>query len=225
MMSKRQEITDNDRHELEILTQAYLNQNRNLTIDFFNHSANRNGYSVAAEYCYLKNGDDCLEKYDEILKLARNIFDNKRIEFSNFVVNIDEQKCGKEKYSTIEGFVYNYSCDSETMIYEIKDAYYKNYKYVVEFYASSARQKPVENLKKCDEYKKSLGYKLELIDFKQNVFYDKTVTRCCSDECILEGINSLKDEILDQIKEDEKVYKMTFEKKDDHFVYSKIYEV
>ncbi len=217
------EVSAEEKLDLKLLTKAYLNQNKNIAIQkkLFG-SNNINEFAVAANYYYLKKGIDHLNEYDSILKVGRKIFNNKSLNFSNFEVNIDEKSCGKEKYTTLEGIIYNDECDKELLIYEIGDIYKQGNNYVVEFYASKAVQKLISSNKECDNYEKSVAYNLTLTDLENNEFFNELYSRCCLDNCLVEGIDSLKDDILKQMKMHNHIYKLVFQKNENDFVYDKL---
>ena len=225
-MNEKKEVSVAEKFELEHLTIAYLNQNNNKPISsFLFHNADDHKYEVAAEYYYLKNGKEHLDEYDKILELSRLIFDDKKIEVTNFVINIDQEKCGKEKYSTIEGFINNSSCDLDGLFYEIVAIYKQNFEYVVEFYASTAIQEEVEATEICESFETPLSYNLKLIDLEGEEFYKKSESKCCSSNCALEGVNSFKKDIITHAKSNNKLYKMIFDKKGDYFVFSELKKV
>lgn len=221
--NEKKEVLAEEKFELELLTMAYLDQNVGLAIDdnSFNEAISSE-YKVAAEYYYLKNGKDHLNEYDEILSVAKILFNSRKVKFSNFVINTDDGRCGKEKYSTLEGTIYSSNCDPTAIIYEIITTYYQNYEYVVEFYAANAVQEQIESPLKCNDFELPFSYSLQLTDLEKNLFYDKTHSKCCTSECSLEGIKPLKDEILSQIKSNGSIYKMIFKKANENFVFSKI---
>ena len=222
-MNEKIDVSPEEKFELENLTISYLNQNNDTSIDtFLLHEAANRKYEVAAEYYFIKNGRDHLDEYDKILELSRKIFDDKKVEITNFTVNVDPKRCGKEKYSTIEGFIKSDTCDLSGIVYEIVSTYKQNSKYVVEFYASKAVQERAESTDTCENFETPFSYKLTLSDLKNEQYYSKTEFKCCSDNCKLEGINSLKVNIISQIKNYKKLYKMTFEKNGDNFVFLKI---
>ena len=220
---EKTEVSISEQEDLKLLTMAYLNQNKSISLSkFFKNEVKSNQFNVAAEYYYLKNGLEHINEYDKILELSKKIFDNKNIEFSNFVINIDSEKCGKEKYSTLSGNVYNAECDQEDLVYEINDIYYQDNKYVVEFFASLASQKKVGAEKLCGEFEVSLSYNLKLTNLNSETFYDENYSRCCESDCVLKGIKPLNSEILSHIKSHRFIYKLFFKKVDDNFVFFKI---
>lgn len=225
-LNEKIEVSPDEKFDLTLLTMAYLNQNKNLSInDYLFNKAESNKYNVAAEYYYLLNGRDHLNEYDKILDIAKVIFDDKKIEVSNFVVNIDKQKCGKEKYSTIEGLVYSDKCDSEEVVYELLDTYSQGDEYVVEFYAATAVQEVSDTDEKCENFETPLSYNLSLINLERKTFYSKNEFSCCTSNCFLEGIEPLRNEILNHIKSNEIIYKLTFRKVEKNFVFYKIKKV
>lgn len=220
------EVSSEEKLDLKLLTMAYLNQNNGLTInDYLFHEAANHKYEVAAEYYYLINGREHLNEYDKILELSKKIFNDKKVNFANFSINIDDEKCGKEKYSTIDGIVSSSNCDLKEVIYEIIDTYYQNSEYVVEFYASTAIQERVYPTIICDNFETPLNYNLRIVDLENTEYYSESKERCCSDECNLEGVKPLRTEIIYSIKENKKIYKMTFKKIDDYFVFLKVNKV
>jgi len=217
------EVLEFEKQELKLLTESYLIQNKYLKLNkIFSTPTSDNRFAVAAEYYYLKNDKDVLSDYEAILEIAKEIFDEEYIDFSNFEINVDEEKCGKEKYSTINGFSYNDQCDTTEMVYEIKDIYKSNEEYVVEFYATTAVQTPISSTKKCDNFKKALSYNLTLTNLLDKEFYNEDYARCCEDDCELEGIYSLQKDILNQLKNQNIIYKMIFSKNESNFVYKEI---
>ena len=224
-LAEEREVTAEEKVDLNFLTEAYLNQNKDISIiGLLSKSATNQKYAVAADYYYLKNGKDHLNEYDKILEIAKLIFNDKKIEITNFVLNVDKDKCGKEKYSTIEGFINKENCDSKETIYEIISTYNQNSEYVVEFYASTAIQEEIEASMECESFSRPFSYKLRLVDFKEEEYYSKDESRCCSNDCSLEGISPFRVNLVSQVKTNNKIYKMTFDKIDDHFVFSKISE-
>ena len=219
--SEKIEISEQESEELKILTMAYLNQNQDLEISrFFKTKANLNKYNVAAEYYYLKNGQDF--DYEVILDLAKSMFSDKNVKFTNFTIAIDEDKCGKINYTTLDGIVYKDSCNLDALIYEVIDTYRENDDYVVEFYAAKASQVEEEKKDKCANFETPLSYKLVLTDLYSNEFYNETYAKCCNYNCILEGVFPIKAEILSHIKQKGDIYKMVFEKNGNDFNYYKI---
>ena len=220
---EKKEVSFSEKQDLEMLAMAYLTQNKDLKLNkFFATPTTDNRFNVAAEYYYLKNGKDGLDNYEEILEIAKQIFDSEYIGFSNFEVNIDEENCGKEKYTTINGIVYNESCDLEDNVIEISDIYESNSRYVVEFYIAKAKQKAVSSNKECHDFEKPLSYNLALTDLDDNEFYSEDYFRCCESDCILEGISPLEKEIINQVKNYGIVYKMIFSKNEFGFVFDEI---
>ena len=225
-LNEKIDVSEEEKIELDFLTSAYLTQNKDTSInENLFHAAINQKYAVAADYYYLKNGKDHLGEYDKILDVAKLIFDDKKIEVSNFTINIDKDRCGKEKYSTIEGFINNEFCDLKETFYEIITTYRQNSKYIVEFYASTAIQEETSSSESCDSFLKPIGYNLKLVDLESEEYYSKVESKCCLEDCALEGVNSFKVNLLSQIKGNNKIYKMTFDKIDDHFVFSKISEI
>ncbi len=222
-MNEKKEVLPEEKFELENLTVAYLKQNKNSSIDTFllRDAANRK-YEVAAEYYFIKNGKDHLNEYDKILELSRKIFDDEKVEVANFTVNVDADRCGKEKYSTIEGLIKSDTCDLDGIIYEIVSTYKQNSEYVVEFYATKAVQERAETTEKCENFETPFAYKLSLLDLSNKKYYSETKFECCTDNCKLGGIESLRVNIVSQMKSSNQLYKMTFEKDKDHFIFSKI---
>ena len=221
--NEKKEVSISEQNELKLLVQAYLNQNYDLSLKkFFLNKADENSFAVAAEYYYLKNGLDHLNEYDKILELAKTIFDDEKIKFSNFSINVDSLKCGKEKYSTLEGLISQDICNQTDIVYEISDIYSQNDSYIVEFFASKAEQIKIESEKSCNNFEIPLSYKLKITDLYSVVFYEEDSSRCCIDDCHLEGIEPLKKEILNQIKIHNYLYKMIFIKKNNSFVFYQI---
>ena len=220
---EKKDVSDNEKIELRLLTEAYLVQNSTLKLNkILKTPIGDNRYNVAAEYYFLKNGKDGLNNYDEILELSKRMFNNEYIEFANFEVDIDENRCGKEKYTTINGIVYNENCDSKEIVYEINDIYEMDEKYIVEFYAARAFQEKTTPIHECKDYKAASSYNLILNDLLEEEFYNENYSQCCEDICELEGIYPFRNEIIDRIKSHGIIYKMIFEKIDSDFVFKEV---
>jgi len=214
------EVSNSEKSELIILTSAYLNQNKNLLLNkYLSTKVDNNRYQVAAEYYYLEKGKEYLNEYDKILELAKQLFDDKYIDFANFEINIDNNRCGKEKYSTIDGINFYDNCDNVSLVYEIADIYKQEKNYIVEFYAAKASQTEIQSEKKCQNFEIPLNYKLTLTDLFDNKFYDEDYYSCCNYECALNGVEPLKKDIINQAKTRKNIYKMIFKKNDSNFIY------
>lgn len=224
--NEKKEVSTLEKKELEMLTISYLKQNKDIKLNkIFKTEANNNQFNVAAQYYYLKNGQNHLDEYDEILSVAKKIFNNKYLGFSNFEINIDEQECGKEKYTTLDGIIYNDACDLSDIVYEILDVYEENEYYVVEFYAAKATQSKIESSLMCEKFERPLSYKLAITNFDDETFYDETKLKCCLNDCNLEGIEAIKSEIINQIKSHGFLYKMIFKKVENYFEFSEIKDI
>ena len=208
------EVSVEDKEELELLTKAYLNQNSDINIDKLFFNINLNEYNVASEYYYLKNGQDKIDKYEEILDIAKKIFNNENVRFRNFVINLDE--CGKEKYSSIEGLIYEDTCDLDEMVYEISDIYKENDLYIVEFYASYAYQIINRSDNLCEKGK-PFSYNLKLTNLENLEFLNNSYYKCLNE--FNYGIFYLKDSILNEIKNNNYKYKLSFKKNDSYFTF------
>ena len=220
---EKKEVAFSEKQDLELLATAYLIQNKDLRLNrIFATPTTDNRFNVAAEYYYLKNGEDGLENYEEILELAKEIFDSEYVAFSNFEINIDEEKCGKQKFTTINGIIYNDNCDLEDNVFEINDIYESNGYYVVEFYLGKAKQEMVDSTKECHDFEKPLSYNISLTDLRDDKYYSEDYFKCCDSDCTLDGIGPSRDELLNQVKNHDVIYKMTFTKNEFGFVFDEI---
>lgn len=227
---KKYEISSSEQLELVMLTEAFLRTNddfeiSNSLIKDYDINTYGNKFNVAAEYYYYLNHDKLTEEvlvnYDAIMELAKKIYDTNNIAFSNFEINIDDNYCGITKYSSLEGIIYNDSCDQKDLIYEIKDVYREDNKYVVEFYGAKAIQNKIDSTLECQSFEIPLTYQLQISSLDGQEYYDEEYARCCNndEECILSGIFPLKSEILNQVHINDTVYRMIFTKNNDNFVY------
>ena len=107
------------------------------------------------------------------------------------------------------------------MIYEIKDVYREDNKYVVEFYGAKAIQNKVDSTLECQSFEVPLTYQLQISSLDGQEYYNEEYARCCNndEECVLNGIFPLKSEILNQVHINDTVYRMIFTKNNDNFVY------
>ena len=231
--NRKYEVSSKEQLELIMLTESFLRKNYDVKIDdslIKDYDINTYGdkFGVAAEYYYYLNHDNLTEEvltnYEEILNVAKKIYDTNNIVFTNFVVNIDDDNCGIKKYSSLEGIITNDSCDLTDLIYEIKDIYREDNLYVVEFYAAKAVQTLTSAENECSEFEKSLTYQLKISNLLDKEYYNESYSRCCKydEKCQLDGIFPLKNEILTQTKINDTIYKMIFTKTKDSFVYHQL---
>lgn len=208
-----EEIEEKEQKELKILAESYLKQNPNLQFKWMFQDIKLNEYAVAGEYLYAKKGLDVLDKYEEILDTAKTLFDDKKVEYRNFTVNLDE--CGREKYSTIEGLVYSDKCDLQELVYEIGNIYKQGELFVVEFYGTVAKEKVIDGDHECDSGEKS-DYNLTLTSL-ENYEYENNNYLSCSP--VQMGIFYLKDDIITKMKKNNYKYKLEFKKDDQNFIF------
>ena len=227
---RKYEVDSKEQLELIMLTESFLRRNNEFKIDNFiinNYDINDYGdkFGVAAEYYYYLNHDklteEVLTNYEAIMELAEKIYDSNNIIFSNIEINIDDDYCGLTKYSSLEGIINNASCDQRGLIYEIKDVYREDDKYIVEFFGAQAIQSKIDTELECQTFETPLAYQLQISSLTGDEYYDEEYSRCCKyeEDCVLGGIFPLKNEILNQIHVNDTVYKMIFIKKHDNFVY------
>lgn len=211
------EVNDLEAADLKMLTEAYLNQNETLVLDqVFRNMASANRFAVAAEYLYLKNGSQALNDYEEILSVAQRIFDTKHLSYSNFEVVLDD--CGLEVYSSLEGSVSKDSCKDEGLVYEIGDIYQMKDTYYVEFWASKVTLTEIPN--KCEALTNS-SYNLTLMNLTDEIYFTKDYLRC-QESKIIPSLLEVKNEVLGQIKLNRLVYKMTYKKNNDNFIFAEV---
>lgn len=230
--STKYAVTLEEKTELQLLTEAYLRENKDLKLDdslVKNYDINTYGnkFRVAASYYFLKyykENEEVIVDYEQIEEIAKKIYNTKNVVFSNIVINIDEFKCGIQKYSSLEGIINSDVCDLNDLVYEIKDIYKEGKNYIVEFYAAKATQSLVEPEAKCEKFETSLTYNLKISDLEDSEYYNENYSRCCheDEECVINGVYYLKNEILNQTRIHDHVYKMIFIKKNDNFIYHQL---
>lgn len=227
---KKYEVPPNEQLELIMLTESFLRRNDELEIDNFlikDYNINSYGdkFGVAAEYYYYLNHDklteEVLTNYEAIIELAKKIYNTNNVAFSNFKVNIDDNYCGTTKYSSLEGIINNTYCDQQDLVYEIKDVYREDDKYVVEFFGAKAIQNKIDTELECQSFEKPLAYQLKILSLTGHEYYNQEHSKCCKydEDCELSGIYPLKSEILNQVRINDTVYKMIFIEKHDSFIY------
>ncbi len=221
------EVNSQEKLALSLMTQAFLNQNEDIysfsrLFNQYKFSNINNKYAIAAEYYYLLNHEISLENnnrlYDEILTLANELFDTNKVVFENFTVNIDE--CGLHKYSSLEGDIINNLCDDKDTIYQIGDVYKQDDFYIVEFLVAVANYENIIS-NKCLETEKPLSYNLKLSDLDGKIYYTTDYNYCCKIEenCMFKGLNNLKQDIINQAKINNSVYKVIYQKKGENFTF------